>query len=479
MNTNNLAHQCDENETANEALDPRIQVELERLNKACGDINQMENELEEAKSMFITSKNRQTQRLEYLQKKLGSCITKSKPYYESLEQTERLQIETQKAVLDFQKANSIYKTAKETLTVAENSLDSGEIPDVWQEHLSSTVTKINISKKIADQAEENHRHKALEYQMSEKKSQYLEKDLKRHISKSKLYYDEKSRWNIQMEAQKMRIHDLEQALMQTKITYKEAMINLSKISEEIHNKRKLERTITKQSDESRENDTQIKKYLDLYKISLPNEQEQTNNEKISEYLNKNTHETVDTLEYVSLGLNSTASNSRCSSPSTNSIGIEEWKENPTNQTVNQAINRLELLSDKSELSSKANSFSSSSMSRGSSNEYHLTHSYRSPPQRSLTIDTGFRSLSSEFDVKAYESFDEPQHVKPIKLVKTASSFNSNDYTPSSSNETGMLASLTIKPKLENLTNNNNKKTNKNNQETPLLSNLLLHHSTRF
>lgn len=26
MNTNNLAHQCDENETANEALDPRIQV---------------------------------------------------------------------------------------------------------------------------------------------------------------------------------------------------------------------------------------------------------------------------------------------------------------------------------------------------------------------------------------------------------------------------------------------------------------------
>ena len=87
---------------------------------------------------------------------------------------------------------------------------------MWQEHLSSTVTKINISKKIADQAEDNHRQKALEYQMSEKKSQYLEKDLKRHISKSKLYYDEKSRWNIQMEAQKMRIHDLEQALIQTK-----------------------------------------------------------------------------------------------------------------------------------------------------------------------------------------------------------------------------------------------------------------------
>jgi SH3-domain binding protein 5 len=119
-----------------------------------------------------------------MQKKLGPCITKAKPYYESLKLTERLQLETQRAVEEFQRANSLYKTAKETLSVAEHSLSAGEIPDAWQEHLSVTITKINISKKAADQAEEWHRKKTHEYQLAEQKSQYLEKELKRHIAKS-------------------------------------------------------------------------------------------------------------------------------------------------------------------------------------------------------------------------------------------------------------------------------------------------------
>jgi predicted patatin/cPLA2 family phospholipase len=49
----------------------------------------------------------------------------------------------------------------------------------------------------------------------------------------RLYYDEKSRWNMQMEAQKSRIDELENALNHSKVLYKEAMNNLSKISEEV------------------------------------------------------------------------------------------------------------------------------------------------------------------------------------------------------------------------------------------------------
>ena len=56
---------------------------------------------------------------------------------------------------------------------------------MWQEYLSEAITKINNSKKNADQAEEIHRKKMLEYQMSEKRLQFLEDDLKRNISKSK------------------------------------------------------------------------------------------------------------------------------------------------------------------------------------------------------------------------------------------------------------------------------------------------------
>ncbi len=56
---------------------------------------------------------------------------------------------------------------------------------MWQEYLSEAITKINNSKKYADLAEEIHRKKMLEYQMSEKRLQFLEDDLKRNIHKSK------------------------------------------------------------------------------------------------------------------------------------------------------------------------------------------------------------------------------------------------------------------------------------------------------
>ena len=96
----------------------------------------------------------------------------------------QLQLETQHAVQEFQKANSLYKTAKETLSVAEHSLNKGEIPDAWQEHLSSTITKINLSKKAADQAEENHRKKAIEYQQAEQRMLNLQKEFRRSIAKA-------------------------------------------------------------------------------------------------------------------------------------------------------------------------------------------------------------------------------------------------------------------------------------------------------
>lgn len=456
--------------------------------------------------MFITSKNHQTQRLEFLQKKLGSCIFKAKPYYEASLIVEKLQFETQKAAIEFQKANSLYKIAKETLVVAENSLDKRDIPDAWQEHLSTTVTKINNSKKLADQAEEHHRQKACDYQMAEKKLQNLEKELKRHINKSKTYYEEKFRWNTQMESQKMRIYELEKALMQAKISYKEAMINLSKISEEIHNKRNLQNNVKSESQSTnnantKADDTHLKKYFEHYKIQLPNEKEQTNREKISNYLNGNDLKSEILDEYVSLGLNSTASNSRCSSPSANSLGIID--DHQTQLTMNQAISRLELFSNESDLSSKTNSFSSSSMSHGSSNEIHSTFAHKTQPPRSLTVDTGFQSISSESDAKANDRFEEnhqQQNPANIKITKTSVLISTNDFNSnvSSISSSSTLSSesvtksdtnfkfpkksfemLTINNKIENSIAKVNNYSKKVNQETPLLNNLLLDRKTKF
>jgi len=70
--------------------------------------------------------------------------------------------------------------------VAESSLTAqGEIPDEWQEHLSLTITKISLSKEAASRAEKHHRAVAEQCLQAEKRSQNLEKELKKYIEKSK------------------------------------------------------------------------------------------------------------------------------------------------------------------------------------------------------------------------------------------------------------------------------------------------------
>ena len=83
---------------------------------------------------------------------------------------------------------SLYKSAKDTLAVAESNLCSGEIPQAWQEHLSETIAKINIGKKKVDMAEELHRQKSAEYQQAERVLQGLEKDLKKNIIRSQFVF---------------------------------------------------------------------------------------------------------------------------------------------------------------------------------------------------------------------------------------------------------------------------------------------------
>lgn len=68
------------------------------------------------------------------------------------------------------------------------------------------------------------------------------------------YYQEKSRWNIQLEAQSIRLNELERLIAYSKSIYNEAMQNLSKISEDIHNKRRYGKNLTKLLESCVDND---------------------------------------------------------------------------------------------------------------------------------------------------------------------------------------------------------------------------------
>ncbi|CAG2064763.1 unnamed protein product, partial [Timema podura] len=64
-------------------VDPRVQIELERLNTATDDINKLEVDLDESRAAFRQLLCESTVRIDGLAKKLGACVEKARPYYEA------------------------------------------------------------------------------------------------------------------------------------------------------------------------------------------------------------------------------------------------------------------------------------------------------------------------------------------------------------------------------------------------------------
>ena len=89
-----------------EELDPRVQAELERLNKCTDEINQLELQLEEAQSVFRTLLTDSTQQLKATAARVGNCIEKARPYYEALEVSQKAQKECQVRTISYHTASA-------------------------------------------------------------------------------------------------------------------------------------------------------------------------------------------------------------------------------------------------------------------------------------------------------------------------------------------------------------------------------------
>ncbi|KAL5010027.1 hypothetical protein ScPMuIL_012332 [Solemya velum] len=222
-----------------EILDPRIQVELERLNKASEEINQLELELDDARAAFRQSLSDATHKLNGLAKKLGVCVEKARPYYDSRMKAKEAHIETQKAALRFERACSMHEAAKEMVQLAEQGYMKREEPSdpAWQEMLNHATMKVNESEKERMESEEEHRKMTDNFKETENRVQKLQKDLKRAINKSRPYFEMKIKFNQMMDEQKRCVSILEEDVTSAKKMYAEALRNLESISDEIHQQR--------------------------------------------------------------------------------------------------------------------------------------------------------------------------------------------------------------------------------------------------
>ncbi|KAG6453892.1 hypothetical protein O3G_MSEX008370 [Manduca sexta] len=254
---NDCAAEC------SEALDPRVQIELERLNTATDEINRLEVELDEARLAFRRLLAEGHLRIQQLTKKLGTSVHKARPYYEARFRANITSQELQAATVTYDKANSAHAAAREMVYLAEQGLarlaegaDGGVTLDpAWQEMLNHATHRVNQAESDRAHATVTQRTKAASHRAATALVQQLQNSLKRHIAKSRPYFEEKARINTALEAQKARIQTLEEQVAEAKQQYSSALRNLERISDEIHRHRSRRQSARNDVDQSTITDT--------------------------------------------------------------------------------------------------------------------------------------------------------------------------------------------------------------------------------
>ncbi|XP_057294053.1 SH3 domain-binding protein 5-like [Hydractinia symbiolongicarpus] len=233
-----------DSEDSDEELDPRIQMELEKLNAATDGINHLETEFGEAQALFNQMMQDATFQLKAMHQQLGKSVDKSRPYYEALIQAKYKKSQLHQAALKFEQAQSRHYNAKKRVKEAEKrafSTNSRRIDPAFQEILNQATIEVMEAADESQKARENHKEASLDVEDKQKIVQDLYNSLKKNITKSRPYFDLKMALNIQLEVQKQRLEKIQEGLQGSKNVYSDTLHNLEVISDDIHKARRLKR----------------------------------------------------------------------------------------------------------------------------------------------------------------------------------------------------------------------------------------------
>ncbi|KAK4885987.1 hypothetical protein RN001_002258 [Aquatica leii] len=252
-----------------DSVDPRVQIELERLNNATDEINRLEVELDECRAAFRLLLCESTAKVDALRLKLGLCVERAKPYYESRFCANEALKQTQIAAMRYERANSAHSAAREMVYLAEQGLGGRTLDPAWQEMLNHATQRVNDAERERAAAGQEHRIACVKHEAANAKVQSLQKELKRAIAKSSLsirrsfmlmsslayrhdliflpYFEMKAQFNQMLEHQKMKVQTLDSLVTTSKLTYADALRNLEQISDEIHKSRSKSNSIINSS----------------------------------------------------------------------------------------------------------------------------------------------------------------------------------------------------------------------------------------
>lgn len=228
-------------ETESDEHLPRVQVELDKLNYANESINSLELELEESKREYLTTMRESEEQLAALEKRLGSCVDKTRPYYEARIELSEAKDKYVKAKIRFETAQELYVAAKRLQMYAEENLESNQGSTDSEENLAKILqmAKIKVSEtELSKQSSDIEQIVAFRlYNEKLAQVEQMEKSLKKTIEKSREYFEAKAAMYKELRFLFTKIEGLKSCLKEAKLAYQQSLKNLELISTEIHSQR--------------------------------------------------------------------------------------------------------------------------------------------------------------------------------------------------------------------------------------------------
>ncbi|CAK8684137.1 unnamed protein product [Clavelina lepadiformis] len=233
----------DENDE-DDAVDPRVKGELDKLNQATDEINKLENEISDERIKFRQLLNDSTHQLAILGHKYGQkTIERARPYYDALKEMQQAQAALQRAVHNFQSSNGIHRAAKETIALAEQKLSEVQqdqkVDMTWQEVLNLQTRRFNEAEANRTRSKRIHDQATRRYVFLDKKCKKIKSRHKRSTAKTKSYFESKEKLELKLQKQRQRVEDLRKRIDEAKGKYRNALSNLEIISTEIHEQRQI------------------------------------------------------------------------------------------------------------------------------------------------------------------------------------------------------------------------------------------------
>ncbi|CAH8857846.1 unnamed protein product [Trichobilharzia szidati] len=217
-----------------------VEIQLDILNKTSTQINELERRLEISRDAYRKVLSDHSDKLKQLSKKLGKCITRTRPYNELKQKQVCYRKEIQLAAVKYENAISTLNTARENLAELEVCVfESGVRDSDTLESLNQAITKFNNANRALNHAKSQHEKLMEIYAANEKSLHHLEKRHRFDIHKAKPYYTMYDHFMAKMEEAKSHVELCAQKLKGCKIIYAEAMSRLEHLSNSIHSMRQV------------------------------------------------------------------------------------------------------------------------------------------------------------------------------------------------------------------------------------------------